>query len=211
VVNRFPESPTAQNALIEGAGIHLRSGSWNEAALSYEQFVERYQESERLNEAHYGIAMASLQLGDTARALGQLQTVLDAGDGQDEDLFLDRSRIATARLIAPRGETDRALDLLAAVVARRLDDVAAEALLLRGELLANVNDLSGALSELRRLVTDFASYPEHAEPGALLLGDVYEQLTNYGAARDVYNQLVAQSENPSIRAEAEARLKKLKR
>lgn len=211
VVNRFPESPGAQNALIEGGRIRLRNGSWNQAALAYEQFVERYPESERLAEARYGIAMASLHLGDTTRALAQLQMVLGEGKEREEDLFLDRSRIATARLIAPRGETDRALDLLAAVVARRLDDVAAEALLFRSELLARANDLSGALAELRRLTTDFASYPEHAEPGALLLGTVYEQLTNYGAARDVYNQLIAQSEDPSIRAEAEARLKKLKR
>lgn len=211
VVNQFPESPIAQNALIEGAGIRLGDGAWNEAAIAYEQFVEQYPESERVAEAHYGIAMASLQLGDTTRALAQLQVVLDSGEQQEEDLFLDRSRIVTARLIAPRGETERALDLLAAVVARRLDDIAAEALLFRGELLVGLNDLSGALAELRRLTTDFASYPEHAEPGALLLGSVYEKLTNYGAARDVYNQLIAQSENPAIRAAAETRLKQLKR
>ncbi len=211
VVKRFPESSPAQDALIESAGIRLRARSWQQAALAYEQFVEGYPESERLSEARYGIATASLQLGDTARALAQLQRVLDSANAQDEDLFLDRSRITTARLIAPRGEIDRALELLAAVVARRLDDVAAEALLLRSQLLVGTNDLSGALAELRQLTADFASYPEYAEPGTLLLGTVYERLTNYGAARDIYNQLIAQSEDPAIRAEAEARLKKLKR
>lgn len=211
VEQRFPESEAARNAMIEAAGLRLGAGSWSTAAADYERFIQRYPASDRINEARYGIATAALALGDTTRAMARLQDVLDAGEGEEEDIFLDQSRIAMARLIAPRGNTERALELLAAVVSRRLDDIAAEALLFRNELLVRANDLSGALAELRRLTTEFASYPEYAEPGMLLLGTVYEQLTNYGAARDTYTQLIAQTEDSRIRAEAENRLRKLKR
>jgi TolA-binding protein len=211
VVARYPASDAASDALIEAAGLKLREGDWAEASKNYEQFLAQYNDTDRVNEAHYGIATAKLALRDTAGALAEFKTVLDSSRDKEDDLFLDKSRIATARLIAPRGETDRALELLAAVVARRLDDVAAEALLLRGELLLKSNDLSGALSELRRFTGDFASYTDYAEPGLLLLGTVYEQLTNYASAREVYTNLMAQAQSPDIRKEAEARLKKLKK
>jgi len=211
VVARYPASEAAPKALIDAAGLKLRAGEWAEAAKSYEEFLTRYNDPDRANEARYGIAEAQLALRDTAGALVQLKAILDSTKDQEDDLFLDRSRIATARLIAARGETDRALELLAAVVARRLDDIAAEALLLRGGLLLQANDLSGALSELRRFTGDFASYTEFAEPGLLLLGTVYEQLTNYGAAREIYTSLIAQTQSPEIKREAEARIKKLKK
>lgn len=209
VIERYPASSAASNALIEGADIKLQMTEWSDAAADYEGFTSRYPESDRINEARYGIAVARLALRDTMAALEQLERVLKSSD--EEDLFLDKSRIAIARIIAPRGGTDRALDLLAAVVARRMDDVAADALLYRSELLVKANDLSGAVSELRRLVTDFETFPEYTGPGMLLLGRTYENLTNYTSAREVYNQLIATTEDPAMKREAEARLKKLKR
>ncbi|MEO5929777.1 MAG: tetratricopeptide repeat protein [Candidatus Kapaibacterium sp.] len=211
VVDGYPASAAAPNAQVEEANLMLRAGQWSEAANSYEQYLTKYADRERDNEAHYGIAQARLALRDTLGALEEFRMVLDSSRGKEDDLFLDKSRVATARLIAPRGEIDRSLDLLAAVVNRRLDDIAAEALLLRGELLIKNNDLSAALVELRRFTTDFASYTEYAEPGLMKLGGVYEQLTNYAAARDIYTQLSTQSENAAVKKEAEARLKKLKK
>ncbi len=212
VGTRFPESEAAERASIEAAGLRLRAAAWAPAGADYERFIERYPGSDRLAEARYGLAVARLALKDTATATEQLRLVLKADSaGAEEDLVLDRSRLLYARLVAARGQNDRALELLAAVVARRLDDVAAEALLARGEILFRAKDYSGALAELRRLVNDFATFPEFAEPGALLTGAVYEQLTNYSAAREIYNGLVANAENATVRAEAETRLKKLKK
>lgn len=212
VMERYPTSDASQRATIESAGLRLRAGEWARAAEGYERFIAGYAASERINEARYGLATARLAMKDTAAAIVQLQSVLKADSvGAEEDLVLDRSRIAYARLLGVRGNDDRALGLLAAVVARRLDDVAAEALLLRGEILYKQKDYSGALAELRRLVVDFATFPEHAEPGSLLMGAAYEQLTNYAAAREVYTQLAASAENDAVRAEAESRLKRLKK
>lgn len=212
VVEAHGTAPAAERARIEAAGLHLRAQEWPAASDGYSGFVTAYPTSERINEARYGLAAARLMLKDTAAAMEQLERVLATDTSSaEEDLFLDRSRIMYARVAALRGKGDRALELLAAVVARRLDDIAAEALLLRGELLYRLKDYAGGLAELRRLMTDFATFPEFAEPGTLLAGTIHEQLTNYAAARDLYTQLQATAENPTIRTEAEARLKKLKK
>lgn len=210
VLDSYSSSPVAEEALIEGAGLKLGTGRWSAAEDDYRKFVEGYSESDRMNEARYGIARARLGMADTTGALAGFQLVLDSGKATDEDLFVDRSRIETARIIAGRGERGRALELLAAVVARRRDDLAAEALLLRGRYFVEERDLSGALGELRRLTTEFNTFLDFAEPGMLKLGELYELLTNYESARETYKRLIAQTENAAIRTQAELRLKKLK-
>jgi len=212
VVSRYPQSDAAELALIEQGELRLRGGIWSQAVDNFSLFITRFPESNRVNEARYGLGQARLALGDTVGAFSQFSTVLDSATSGEEDvLFTDKSRLALARIYVQRNRIDSALDLLAAVVARRLDDIAAEGLLLRGQLLTQVNDLSSALAELRRLTTDFTSYPEYSEPGMLQLGIVYELLTNYAAARDIYTQLISQTQDPTLKAQAEGRLKKLKK
>ncbi|MBC8146187.1 MAG: tetratricopeptide repeat protein, partial [bacterium] len=209
VVTQHPQSNAAQRALLERGSILMRKKDPTAARTNYELFIERFADSPRLTEARYGLASSLLSLSDTANALAQYNTIVDSTRSED-DLLVDRSRLMIARILATQGDVDRALSMLAAVVGRRLDDIAAEALLLRGELLMKANDLAGALAELKRLQTDFADYVDYVEPGMLLLGELYVKLTNYQAARDVYTALVEKSENEDLRAEAERRLKKMK-
>jgi TolA-binding protein len=210
VATRFPKSGAGPKALIDMADLKLRSANWNGAIGDLERFIGGYPESERLAEARFGLGRARLMLGDTAAAMTQWQMVLDSSRADDE-VFTDKSRIALARIYWHRAEGDSAIALLAPVVSRRLDDLAAEALLLQGEILLKSNDLSGALAELKRLTTSFTDFPEYTEPGMLLLGQVYEQLTNLTAARDTYSKLIAQTTDAQLKKDAEARLAKLRR
>jgi TolA-binding protein len=210
VVTKYPLSSATQRALLEQGALKMRMGDPGASRSNYVLFVERFPASTRMSEARYGLAGAHLALGDTSAALEQYRAIIDSSSS-DEDVLVDRSRLVMARIAAARGSRDEALGILASVVARRMDDVAAEALLLRGELLMQANDLAGALSELKRLQSEFAEYTDQVEPGMLLLGELYVKLTNYQAARDVYTQLATQTENDDVRAEAERRIKKLKR
>jgi tetratricopeptide (TPR) repeat protein len=164
-----------------------------------------------MTEARYGLAAARLQLADTAGALAQYRAVIASDTSGEEDLFIDRSRIMMARLVARAGERDAGLEILASIVARRRDEIAAEARLLRAELLSGAGDISGALSELKILTTELATYTEFYERGLLMLGSVYEQLTNYSAARETYTKLITETTDPKLKADAEARIKKLKK
>ncbi len=207
---RFPQSDAAASALLDMGELKLSSEEWEPAIHDFEQFALRFPESNRINQARYGIGQALLQTGDTAAAIVQFRTVIDSSDiDNDDDLFIDRSRIALATVLAEQGEQEEALELLASVVARRLDYTAAEALLIRGRLLLGANDLAGALAELQRLTTEFAEYYEYSEPGMLELGKVYEELTNIDAARETYRTLIDTTLDEELKAEAEERLKAL--
>lgn len=220
VATRFPGAPAAHTALIDGAGLRLRLERWDDAMRDYREFLQRYPSSDRKVEAHYGLARIDLARGDTADAATGFQVILDSAGiqravdssgGADQDLFTDRSRIELARIRFAGRAYERALELLAAVIARRRDDLAAESLLLRSEVLIATRDYSGALAELRRLTTEFDDYPDFVEPGLFRLGNLYELLTNYEAARVAYSQLVQQTQDPELRSNAEARLKGMRK
>lgn len=211
VVDAYPQTAAAHNAMIDGAGLRLRMGRWGDASRDYADFLEQYPESERRLEARYGLARTRLALGDTSAAASGFQGIIDSAVVADENLFIDKSRIDLAGIRFNRGKNDEALDLLASVLARRRDDLAAEALLLRSDLLIASRDYSGALAELRRLTTEFTDYPDFSEPGLFRLGNLYELLTNYEGARTAYTQLIQQTEDPDLRSRAQARLKGLKK
>lgn len=215
VITDFPQSGAAAQALMARGAIRLFGQSWRQSAADFGLLLERFPESNRAMEARFGLGESQLGLADTAAALVQFRIIIDSAGsaGEDDLIFTDKSRLMVGRILSAQKKSDSALAITAPIVSRRKDDIAAEALLFRGRLLTQVNDLSAALSELRRLTDpegDFKDYVEYVEPGLLALGTVYERLTNYAAARDIYNQLL-QSNDEQIRAEADARLKKLKK
>ncbi len=210
VVETFPESEAAAQALVDRGNLLMKLDRPAAAAADFQGFLERFPGRQRATEASYGLGAAMLAQADTAAAEAQWRGLIDSAAVDEDDIFVDRGRLALAQLVASRGDREEALDLLAHIVSRRLDYVAAEALLVRARLLMQANDLSGALAELRRLTTDFDTYTEYSEPGMLLLGELHEKLTNYDAARQTYTQLAEKTNQDSIREEAEARLRRLK-
>lgn len=211
VVERFPESEAASDALVDRGNLLLRMAQPRAAAADFAAFIERFEATRRSTEARFGLGAAQLANGDSATARSTFDSLIALGAAEEDDIFVDRGRLARARLHVAAGDVESALDLLGVIVARRLDYLAAESLLLRGRLLLKRNDLSAALIELRRLTSEFVDYPEYADPGMLLLGELYETLTNTEAARQTYAELLERTEDPAMRTEAEARLRRMPR
>ena len=212
VVNTYGSSNAALLSLISMAELRMFEREYERARQDFLLFSSRFSESEYLNQSRYGAGKASLLLNDTATAIQQFRLVVDSsGVEEAEDLFIDRSRISLAELYWIQDSTDPALEVLASVASRRRDFAAAEALLLRGKILRSINDLSGALADLRRLVEEFTDYPEYTEPGLLELGSLYEELTNTAEAMSTYQLLIDTTEDEALKKEAEARLAQLRR
>jgi len=211
VASAYPQTTAGHDALIDGAQLRLRLGRWVDARHGFEDFVEHHPQSDRVVEANYGHARCRLALGDTAEAMAGFQSIVDSASASEQDIFVDRSRIELARIATAAAAYDRALALLASVVARRRDDLAAESLLLRSEILVATRDYSGALAELRQLTDEYSDYAEYSEPGLFRLGNLYEMLTNFEAARTAYNELIQKTSDLQLRASAETRLKGMKR
>lgn len=205
---RYPSTPAAHDALLERASLQGRIGTWVQADSAYREFLQRYPASERAAEARYGVAQARIALRDTAAATTWLRVAIDSGMASDSETVrtvVDRSRVLLAQLL-PADSRDTALALLAVVVARRHDDIAAEALLWRGRLLAAAGDLAGAVAELKRLTSEFNTYAAYAEPGLLELGRTYERQGDAFTARETYRRLIALTTNPALKQEAQTRL-----
>lgn len=214
VVRGYPSTDAALDALLDMANLRLELGDYAAAGRDFRLFVQRFPESSRMNEARFGAGEASLSLGDTVAAIDQFRAVVDsAGTDGTDDYFVDRSRISLAEIYRMQAKADSALDLLAEVTSRRLDVMAAEALLLSGRIRMEINDLSMALAELRRLTTEteFADFPEYREPGLLELGRLYELLTNNAEAIATYQLLIDTTMDEELKSEAEDRIAKLKR
>ena len=213
VVREYPSTNAALLSLLDMGSLNLFLESYGVANERFLQFIERFPESDRTNEARYGAGKSFLALGDTVNAIDQFTTVIDGVDPAEElnDVYVDRSRIALANALWKGGDTESALELLASVISRRRDYNAAEALLMRGRILVEVNDLSGALAELRRLTTEFIDYTEYAEPGLLELGGLYELLTNTADAQATYQILIDTTLDEDLKKEAEDRVARLKR
>lgn len=212
VVREYRVSDAALRSLIDMAALRLRQSDFAGANRDYLLFIERFGESDRINEARYGAGKSYLEIGDTLSAVTQFENVIDSVDVSEvNDVFVDRSRIALAEVLWAQGDAESALEMLASVASRRRDYTAAEALLIRGRILTEVNDLSGALAELRRLTTEFSDYVEYYEPGLLRLGELYELLTNTADAIATYQQLADVTQDEELKAEAEARIARLKK
>jgi len=212
VVNDYASNNAALLALIDMAELRMFEEDYSGARRDFLLFAERFAESDRLNQARYGAGKASLMLGDTMAAVEQFKFVVDSVRIEDaNDLFIDRSRISLAEIYWAQDSADAALDLLASVASRRRDYTAAEALLLRGKIFRSVNDLSGALADLRRLTEEFTDYPEYTDPGLLELGALYEELTNYDEAIVTYQRLVDTALDEDLKKNAESRIEQLKR
>lgn len=213
IVRDYAQTNAALLALMDVGALHLMRGNYAEANQRFLLFISRFPESNRSNEAYYGAGQSFLGLGDTMQAIQQFKAVTDKVLSSEEqnDVYVDRSRIALAQVLWSQGDTDAALELLASVASRRRDYNAAEALLIRGKILIQVNDLSGALAELRRLTTEFTEYPESAEPGLLELARLYELLTNTADAIATYQTLIDVTLDEDLKAEAEANIARLKK
>jgi len=208
---RYPSSPAAHDALLERASLQGRIGTWAQADSAYQEFLVRYPASERAIEARYGVAQARVALRDTTGAIRWLRLAIDSGMASDSETvrtIVDRSRVMLAQIL-PADSRDSALALLASVVTRRHDDIAAESLLWRGRLLAEEGDFTGAAAELKRLTGEFNSYTAYAEPGLLQLGRVYELQGDAFTARETYRRLIAITANPALKQEAQSRLEQI--
>ncbi len=210
IVTTYPSSDATAFSLADMGELKLFRKNYGGARENFLLLVSRFPESHLNNQARFGAGRASLMLGDTGVAEQLFRRVIDSATGLGSDLFIDRSRIALAEVAFARANVDEALELLASVVSRRRDYTAAEALLLRGRILATTNDLSGALAELRRLREEFVDYPRYYEPGLLELGKLYETLTDKAAAAEAYQTLIDNGTDEKLVAEATERLKRIR-
>jgi len=209
IVMSFPQTDVAPPSLLSLGLLAARQNQWNLAMAHLRQFEERYPNSPLRWEAEYNIGVAQLELKNHRAAHAQFQKVIESAPR--DDVFADRSRLQLARLHQNAKQHAAAIDTLSDIVARRDDDIAAEALLLMGEVYLALKKPSEALQSFSRVVEGFSTYPLLVERGLLGSGECYERLNDRARAREMYAKVAETAVDPAIKNDAEDRLRRLKR
>jgi tetratricopeptide (TPR) repeat protein len=105
VLERYPDSEYADDALFLLAESFYRMGEWANAAASYERYVSRFPEGEQASAARLGWARAERRSGDHAAAEIALAPLLDGGGVADSDVVYEHAMVLLAS-----GQRERALD-----------------------------------------------------------------------------------------------------
>jgi tetratricopeptide (TPR) repeat protein len=114
-------------------------------------------------------------------------------------------------MLQSRRELQAAVDTLAPVVTYRDDGIAAEAYLLLGELLLALNKHDDAFASFNEVIQRFSTFPALHERALLGTGEAYERKNDRTNAREVYARLVEIAQDPAIKRDAEARLRRVQR
>lgn len=207
IVNEFSDLDIAAPVTL-GLGVaYMKGREFRKATDVLQDFATRFPESPLVTEASYqrGVALLNLKLDKEAHR--QFRLIIEE---RPSDVFAERSRLQIARLHQDKREFQAALDTLDSIIARRGDDVAAEALLLVGETYLMMKRPREALQAYKDVAEQFTDFPALTERARLGIGDSYERLNERTLAREEYTDLSKNAVDPAVRKEAQERLRRLR-
>jgi TolA-binding protein len=208
ILRNFDDTEVAQNVRLMTGVSYIKLKRYRAAVGALEGFAAKYPKSPLLSEAAYQLGVAQMNVPDRQSAKRVFrQVIVDHPD----DIFADRSRLQLARLHIEAKEYKMSLDTLDRVVARRNDDLAAEALLLMGESYLSLKKPADALQAFKDVYEQYAEYPVLVERARLGGGESYERLRDTRQAIDLYEKIVNNPVDPAMKKDAEDRLRRLRK
>jgi TolA-binding protein len=207
ILKNYDSTETAQSVRLMAGVSYNKLGEHRAAADVLRPFAAKYPQSPLLTEADYQLGVALMNLPDKPGARKQFQGVIDQ---HPDDIFADRSRLQLARMHSGAKEYKAAQDTLDRIVARRNDDLAAEALLQIGENYLSMKKPADALQAYKDVYEQYAEFPVHVERARLGAGEACERLRDTRQAADLYRLVVDNPVDPAMKKEAEDRLRRLK-
>jgi TolA-binding protein len=209
ILEQAPDHELAPPALLAIGILHTKQRRWNDAIATLKDFDQRYPESPLRSEAAFNIGVALMNTTNPRGAWDQFSRIVE--QYPRGDVFADRSRLQLARILQSRKEFQAAVDTLAPVVVHRDDGIAAEAYLLLGELSLALNKHDDAIASFNEVIQRFSIFPALHERALLGTGEAYERKNDRTNARDIYARLVEIAQDPAMKRDAEARLRRVQR
>lgn len=188
LVNRYPKSDYADDALYEIARVRLTMEQEREAAAAYEQLLERYPRSNKARSASLERAMAYRNIHDYMNAIEAYKYTIERYPASQE------AYLAVEGLEAVYVETNRVEEFVAygkklsklnMKVATKDDSLAYAA----AELQYRQGNLDGALTQYLPLSQRVGS--PYAEPSAITAAEIYFERKDYENALTQYRQSLA--------------------
>ncbi|MBI4810450.1 MAG: tetratricopeptide repeat protein, partial [Ignavibacteriales bacterium] len=207
VVADYSDAEFAPNAALALGIAHIKIKQHKPAAEVLQEFEQKFPNSPLLSEVRYNLGMVLLNQKDKKPALIQFQKVIQ---NHPDDIFSDRSRLQIARLHIAKKEFKASLDTLNNLIARRNDDLAAEALLVMGENYLSLKKPADALQAFKDVYEQYEEFQLLVERAHLGAGECYVRLRDLKLARAEFEKVVNSAIDPSIKKDAQERLKRLR-
>jgi TolA-binding protein len=203
----YPDSEFTPIGMLELGLMHLQLNDVLTADSVFNALQDTYPESAGAAQAGFERALIKYSLGDTIAALELFRMVAEKYPGQE---YADQSRWRIAMHLRSKELNDSArseFKLLAS--GPNNSDIAAEAQYRLGELYFRDGMYDKAIEEFLKFKDRFSSFDEWYLLTLLNMGESYEKLENYTAARDVYQSLQALNPDSDYGKTAKRRLKRL--
>lgn len=208
ILSDAPDSEVVPRATLALGLARMKAKHYSQAVDALKGFDKRYPDSPLLTEAQYQLGVALSNLSDKNAASDQFQLVIRE---HPADLFADRSRIGMAQIDLDRKRNAAAIDTLTAIVGRRSDDIAGEALLMIGQNYLAMKKTKDAMQAYEDVIRQYKDYPMVVERAKLGEGECYERLRDKKRARSAYEELAGSATDAGVRSEAQERLRRLGR
>ncbi len=208
VVSDYSDAESAPAAALALGIAEMKTRQYRSAATALQAFDKRYPESPLSTEVHYQLGVALFTMADFEGALHEFDAVIGSASG---NVFADRSRLQIARIYMQRKDYTTALDTLNALVNRRTDDIAADGLIVIGEIYATKKKFREALQAYHDVVEQYTDFPLQVERARWGLGQTYEKMKDRKQARLAYQEILKSPVDPAVKKDVEQRMKKLKK
>lgn len=209
VFKKYGKTEYAPLALLEIGLLKIQEKRYREADTAFAQVMTEFPENTNAAQAGFERAQIASTLGDSLQAL-RLYSLTAETYGKSE--FGDQSRYRIAMYYRARGMSDSAI-VHFRTIAKRVENptIAAEAQYRIGELWMKQKEYANAITAFMGVREQFSSIEDWFSLSLLGLGDCYETIKNYDAAKEVFQTLLTLRPDDDYGRTATARLKRIQK
>ena len=188
LIDQYPDSEVLPDGALRLGDIYLEEERYGKAATAYKAAAESDAIGTELRaQARYGQSIALLNMDRNEEAKDILNRVLDESQGGP---LQASARLGLARVYVDEGRPDDAASLYRSVVGSVDSETGAEALFRLGQLLRNQDQPREAVTELDRMSSLYAGYPDWIARSLLEQARAYRQLGQTGQATQLYDEVI---------------------
>ncbi|MBQ0033508.1 MAG: tetratricopeptide repeat protein, partial [bacterium] len=184
IIERFPGTAEAAEALYLKAMIHAREDNWSAAELALAEAMASGKLGRRTAEATYWRGVAAMKLGHEVEGSGFLENAVAAGIGLDESR---EARLMVADFDYRSGRIDQAKAAYAKLVKEGACERMSAARILAVGKIVGTDEAETCARALAKSET-----PEWRQAGWNLLGDCETRREAYSAAIEAYRKCLAE-------------------
>ena len=207
VFEDFPDKESAVSSVIEMITIYNNRKDYNSALAMLNKSLDKLSKSPRLAELEF---MKAETLINKSEIDGAYEVLVDIVQNYNGNIFAEKSKIELGLIDLAAKRYDNAVNYFKGLSETRNDELGAKAQFYLGELYADQNQYSEAVTALVRVKTVFSAYDEWLTRSFLKLGDVYIEMKDYNKAQEMFKVVLSKHKGDAYGKEAQIKLRTLK-